>query len=112
MKIYGIKNCDKVRKALKYLKQNNIDYTFIDLKKEKVDENKIKEWIKKVDIDKLLNTKGTSYKNLKLKDLNLDENGKISWLVKENILLKRPVIEHKNQILVGFDENIYNEVFK
>ncbi len=55
MKIYGIKTCGSVRKALKFFKDNNIEYEFIDLKKEPVGKEKIVSWLKKVSIDTLFN---------------------------------------------------------
>ena len=113
MKVYGIKTCSSVKKALKFFNDRGIDYEFIDFKKTPVGCEKIDEWIKKVGIDALFNTKGTKYRQLKLKELNLDENGKREWLCKENLLIKRPVIELDNgEIVVGFDEEKYKEIFK
>ncbi len=77
MKVYGIKTCGSVKKALKFLfNENGIEYEFYDMKKEPVGCSKIDEWLKKTSIDLLLNTKGTKYRTLKLKELNLDNEGK------------------------------------
>lgn len=112
MKIYGIKTCGSVKKALKFFNENGIEYEFHDFKKEPVGCDKIDEWIEKVGIDVLFNNRGTKYRTLKLKELNLDENGKKEWLCKENLLIKRPVIELDNgNVVVGFDENKYKEIF-
>ena len=112
MKVYGIKTCGSVKKALKFLNEHNIAYEFVDFKKSPVGCEKIEEWAKKVGIDKLLNTKGTKYRQLKLKELNLDEEGKKEWLCKENLLIKRPVIALDNgDVIVGFDEELYKKVF-
>jgi len=113
MKVYGIKTCGSVKKALKFFKDNNIEYEFIDLKKEPVGCDKIEEWLEYVDINTLMNKKGTKYRQLKLKELNLDEEGMKEWLCRENLLIKRPVIELDNgEIIVGFDEDKYKEIFK
>jgi Spx/MgsR family transcriptional regulator len=113
MVVYGIKSCGSVKKALKFFKDNGIDYEFIDFKKEPVNCEKIEFWLKKVDINTLFNNKGTKYRMLKLKDLNLDSNGKKEWLCKENLLIKRPVIELDNgDIIVGFNEEEYKKIFK
>jgi len=113
MKIYGIKTCSSVKKALKFFKDNGIEYEFVDLKKEPLGCDKIDEWMKKIGIDVLFNKRGTKYRTLKLKELNLDENGKREWLCRENLLIKRPVIEFDNgDIIVGFDEERYKEIFK
>ncbi len=103
MKLYGIKTCDSVRKARKFMKENGIDYKFIDFKDTPVGEETINRWLKKVSIDKLFNKRGITYRTLKLKELNLDEKGKKEWLIKENMLIKRPVIEYGDQIIVGSD---------
>jgi len=112
MKIYGIKTCGSVKKALKFFKDNEIDYEFIDFKKTSVGCDKIEEWLKKVDINTLFNNRGKKYKDLKLKELNLDDEGKKEWLCRENILIKRPVIELDNgDVIVGFDEEKYKEIW-
>ncbi|BCD60236.1 MULTISPECIES: arsenate reductase family protein [unclassified Nitratiruptor] len=112
MKVYGIKTCGSVKKALKFFNDNGIEYEFVDFKKSPVGCEKIDEWIKKVGINTLFNTRGTKYRQLKLKELNLDDAGKREWLCKENLLIKRPVIELNNgDVIVGFDEELYNKVF-
>jgi Spx/MgsR family transcriptional regulator len=109
LKIYGIKNCDSVRKAIKYLKSHNIPYEFIDFRETPVNEQKINEWLKSTDIKTLFNTRGTTYRTLKLKELNLSDNDKKTWLSKENMLIKRPVITCDNNVIVGYNESEYLE---
>jgi Spx/MgsR family transcriptional regulator len=111
MIIYGIKTCDSVRKAIKFFKTNEIEFEFFDYKKEQVDEAKIKAWLEQTTIDKLFNNRGTKYRTLKLKELNLDDTGKIEWMAKENYLIKRPVIEYDGGLIVAFDEEVYSEIF-
>jgi Spx/MgsR family transcriptional regulator len=112
IKVYGIKTCDTVRKALKFLRERGVEFEFIDLKKEPVDCDTIDRWLEKVEIGTLFNRRGTKYRTLKLKELNLDEAGMREWLCKENLLLKRPVIEmEEGRVIVGFDEKIYNDEF-
>ena len=111
MKVYGIKTCSSVRKALKFLNEKGIEYEFVDLKKTPVGCDKIDEWLNKVDINTLFNKKGTKYRQLKLKELNLDEKEIKEWLCKENLLIKRPVIELDDKVIVGFDEEKYKEIF-
>ena len=112
MKVYGIKTCGSVKKALKFFKEHNIAYDFVDFKKEPATCEKIDFWIEKAGIEKLLNTKGTKYRTLKLKELNLDDSSKREWLCKENLLIKRPVIELDNgDVVVGFDEELYKKLF-
>ncbi|WP_024955368.1 arsenate reductase family protein [Sulfurospirillum arcachonense] len=111
MKIYGIKTCGSVKKAIKFFNENSIEFDFIDFKKTSVEEKTINSWLKKVSIDTLFNNRGTKYRTLKLKDLNLDDAGKKEWLIKENMLIKRPVIEFQNDVIVAFDEEKYKEIF-
>jgi len=111
MTIYGIKTCSTVGKARKFMKNNNIEFDFVDYKVESVDEAKICSWLEQVDIKLLFNTRGTKYRDLKLKELNLDDEGKIKWMAKENYLIKRPVIEHNGKVIVAYNEDIYKETF-
>jgi len=111
MKLYGIKTCGSVKKAIKFFNENQIEYEFIDFKKTKIEAPSIDYWLSKVNSDTLFNSRGTTYRNLKLKDLNLDEEGKRKWLIKENMLIKRPVIEYKDKVIVAFDEEIYKNTF-
>lgn len=101
-----------MRKALKFFKDHDISYEFVDFKKEPVGCDKIDSWLTKVDMDILFNSRGTKYRTLKLKELNLDNAGKREWLCKENLLIKRPVIELDNgEVVVAFDEDRYAEIF-
>jgi len=111
MKLYGIKTCDSVRKARKFFKDRGIDYDFVDFRETPVKEETISKWLEKVSIDSLFNKRGTTYRTLKLKELNLDDEGKKAWLAKENMLIKRPVIEYENQVITGFDKKKYEEIF-
>ena len=109
--VYGIKNCDSVKKALKFLKANDLEYTLFDFKEQKLPCKKITEWHKQTEMKKLFNARSTTYKNFNLKELDLDEEGKAEWLCKENLLIKRPVVEFDGKLLVGFNEEIYQRSF-
>ncbi len=112
MKMYGIKTCSTVGKARKFMRDNKIEFDFVDYKVEQVCEEKIREWLKKVDINLLFNSRGKKYRDLKLKELNLDDEGKIKWMAKENYLIKRPVVEYGNgDVLVSYNEEVYRDTF-
>ena len=111
MTMYGIKTCSTVGKARKFMRENGIEFDFVDYKVESVDEDKIREWLKQIDMKLLFNTRGTKYRDLKLKELNLDDEGKIAWMAKENYLIKRPVIEYDDKVIVAYDEEVYKETF-
>ncbi|WP_300362296.1 arsenate reductase family protein [Hydrogenimonas sp.] len=112
MKIYGIKNCDAVRKAVRFFKSHNIDFDLVDFRVTPVSCETIDRWLKQVPVEKLFNTRGTTYRTLKLKELGLDDDGKREWLCKENTLIKRPVVETDDgRVVVGYNESIYKELF-
>ena len=110
-KIYGIKTCGSVRKAIKFFNENNLEFEFCDFRKEPLSDSKLDFFVSNIDVNKLFNNKGTKYRDLKLKELNLDDAGKLTWLKKENMLLKRPVIEFDNKALCAFDEEVYKNTF-
>jgi Spx/MgsR family transcriptional regulator len=112
IKVYGIKTCDSVRKALRFFKDNHQEVEFFDFKKQTPASTSIESWIQHAGIDTVFNSRGTTYRSLKLKELNLDEQGKFEWLCKEPMLLKRPIIEYKNKVLVGFKQEEYEAAFK
>lgn len=110
-KVYGIKTWDSVRKALRFFKDNEIEVEFFDFKKELPTSDLIESWVQRADINLLFNARGTKYRTLKLKELNLDDEGKAEWLKKEPMLLKRPLIDYDGKVLVAFNEDVYKETF-
>ncbi|WP_340102681.1 arsenate reductase family protein [Rhodohalobacter sp. 8-1] len=108
LKVYGIKNCNKVRDTFKWLEENDVDYEFIDLKKEPLSEGKLDEFVHKVGLDVLINKRGTTYKNLGLKDKDLDEDQLFDLLLENQTMIKRPVLEQDDAVLVGYDEDAFD----
>ena len=111
IKVYGIKNCDSVKKALKFFKTHDLEYTLFDFKTETLPCEKIISWLTQVEMKTLFNTRSSTYRNLKLKEMNLDESEQIEWLCKENLLIKRPIVEYKDEVIVGFNEENYQRNF-
>jgi arsenate reductase len=109
--LYGIKNCDTVRKAKKYLESRNIAFTFVDFRETPIDKTTLLQWGGQVGIDTLFNNRSTTYRNLKLKELNLNEDEKYDWLAKKNTLIKRPILNDNGKITVGFKEEEYKKYF-
>lgn len=111
MKIYGIPNCDTIKKTLHWFKANNIPFEFHDYKKEGITAAKLKSWFKQVGMEMIINKKSTTWKAL-----NPDEQASvtnpaaaIALILKNESIIKRPVIEAGDKVLmVGFDENKYN----
>ena len=110
-KLYGIKNCDSVKKALKFFKNHDIDFDFIDLKLLSPSEETLLNWSNQATLAKLFNNRSRTYKDLGLSTMELSDTDKISWMHKAPLLIKRPVIEYNENLLVGFDEATYLGVF-
>lgn len=111
VKVYGIKNCDSVKKALSFFKKHNIDYELYDFKTKNLPCQKIDNWLEKTALKELFNSRSTTFRSLNLKALNLDETGQKEWLCKENLLIKRPVVEFEDKVIVGFNEENYTRSF-
>ncbi len=111
IKVYGIKNCDSVKKAISFFKKNEIAYELHDFKQDTLACETVSSWLTKTDIKSLFNARSTTYRTLGLKELNLDDTAKEQWLCKENMLIKRPVVEFNSTLLVGFNEDNYKGVF-
>jgi len=111
IQVYGIKNCDSVKKALSFFKKHNLEYTLQDFKTEPVGCEKISFWLQSTTLQQLFNARSTTYRNLKLKEKNLSEKEQEEYLCRENLLIKRPVIEFNSEIIVGFNEDNFRGVF-
>jgi Spx/MgsR family transcriptional regulator len=111
IKIYGIKNCDSVKKAISFFKKISLDYEFIDFKTTPINIDKIKKIIDKKGIDIVLNKKSSTYRNLGLSKLDLTNDKLLVYMSDNNLLIKRPLIEYNNEIIIGFDENLYKDTF-
>jgi arsenate reductase len=109
--LYGIPNCDTVRKTRKWLAAHDIDYTFHDVRKDGLSENKLKSWIKAVGWETLLNKRGQTWRKLAEADkAGLDQAKAIRLMLAEPTLIKRPVLEQAGRVLVGFDEQQYSKI--
>jgi len=109
--LYGIKSCDSVKKAMKFFKTHNLQYEFVDFKQTPVDAAKIALWLEKTDIKTLFNARSTTYRTLKLKEKNLTPQEQQELLAQENLLIKRPIIEYNDQLVVAFNETLYKDIF-
>jgi len=112
VKIYGIPNCTSVKKALDFVKQSGVEFEFVDFKKTKPTLAQVEAWAKAVTIDRLFNTKGTKYKSSGLDYKSMSESEKLAALCEEPTMIKRPVIEHNDKVIVGFDEESYKKELK
>jgi len=108
IKIYGIPNCDSMKKARKWLDNNNLEYEFHDYKKSGVPEKNLKKWVKDAGWDIVLNKRGTTWRKLddSIKD-NINESSAIQVMLDNPSSIKRPVLESGKTLLVGFKEKEY-----
>lgn len=112
--IYGIPNCDTIKKTLDWFKQHKIDFQFHDYKKSGITKEKLKGWTKQVGWETILNKKSSTWRGL-----TPEEQGKITTqaaaielMAANTSIIKRPVIENNTEIsIVGFDVIKYNELF-
>jgi Spx/MgsR family transcriptional regulator len=105
VEVYGIPNCDTVKKARVWLDAQGIAYVFHDYKKEGADAGKLAAWIDAAGLDKVLNRAGTTFRKLPDADkADLDVAKAVALMVANPSTIKRPVVEHPGGVLVGFKE--------
>jgi arsenate reductase (glutaredoxin) len=107
--IYGIRNCDTMKKARAWLDKQGVDYAFHDYKVSGIDKKKLEGWTKKAGWETLLNRAGTTFRKLPdhEKD-NVTEKKAIALMLEQPSMIKRPVLELPGgKLLVGFKPEIY-----
>jgi arsenate reductase len=109
--IYGIPNCDTMKKARAWLESHGVAYDFHDYKKVGIDRARLETWSRKVGWETLLNRAGTTFRKLPDADKQgLNEPKAIDLMLVQPSLIKRPVLEHGgDKLLVGFKPEIYAE---
>ena len=109
--IYGIKNCDTMKKARTWLDKNGVDYAFHDYKAAGIERERLERWEKKVGWETLLNRAGTTFRKLPDKDKNgLDAKKALALMLAQPSMIKRPVLDlGGGKLLVGFKPEIYGE---
>jgi Spx/MgsR family transcriptional regulator len=111
--IYGIPNCDTMKKARTWLDSHGVAYEFHDYKKAGIDKARLEAWSKKVGWETLLNRAGTTFRKLLDKDKNgLTEKKAIALMLAQPSMIKRPVLElGGGKLLVGFKPEQYGAAF-
>lgn len=109
--VFGIPNCDTVKKARRFLEQYSIDYTFSDLRGEPPTSAQLQHWADSVGLDNLVNKRSTTYRQLT--DAEKNGQGDAHWIAlldTHPTLIKRPVLQHNGSVTVGFKEATYREL--
>jgi arsenate reductase len=115
MILYGIPNCNTVKKAQDWLKAHQIDFEFHDFKKKGVTEEKLKEWFGVFGADTVINKKGLTFKKLNKEEQSLINSSEeiIKYLTVATSAIKRPILERNGvAIAIGFDEAVYESKLK
>lgn len=101
--LYGIPNCDTVKKARSWLQERGVPYDFHDYKKAGIDAARLRGWASAVGWESLLNRAGTTFRKLPDADkAGIDADRAIALMVAQPSMIKRPVVEHGDAVLVGF----------
>jgi len=111
--VYGIPNCDTIKKTLDWFRKHDIEVSFHNYKKEGISKTLLNEWVKQVGWEVLLNKKGTTWKQLSPEEQAAATNAKavVTLLATHTSMIKRPVITLDNQVcVVGFNETALLEL--
>jgi Spx/MgsR family transcriptional regulator len=110
--IYGIKNCDTMKKARSWLEATGIDYSFHDYKSAGIDRTHLETWCDAAGWETVLNRVGTTFKKLDDgKKADLDREKAIELMLEQPSMIKRPVLEARDKITVGFKPDTYQTLF-
>jgi Spx/MgsR family transcriptional regulator len=114
LSVFGIKNCNTMKKTFDFLNENNIPYQFIDYKKQAPDVALLEKFLEKVSLESLINKKGTTYKKISEEDKQKmeSESSALNMLSSNSSMIKRPIIEFPNgDLALAFEpEKIISKV--
>ena len=111
--VYGLTNCDTVKKARRWLDAQGLDTSFHDFKKEGADPDRVARWIGEAGLDRVLNRRGTTWRKLSEEDkARAEGDAAIALLVDNPSMIKRPIVEYRGGLLVGFDEEAWRAAFQ
>lgn len=112
-KIYGIKNCDTMKKAFNWLDDAGVSYEFHDYKKEGANENALRDAIARHGWETVINRRGTTWRKLPddVKD-NMDEAAAIKVAIENPSIIKRPLLVTQDNVYLGFEDETYDQIFK
>lgn len=110
--LYGIRNCDTMKKAWTWLDEHGVAYDFHDYKKAGIDRARLRSWADEIGWERLLNRAGTTFKKLPEADRqNVDEAKALDLMIAQPSMIKRPVLEADGRLLVGFKPAEYEQLF-
>ncbi len=111
--LYGIKNCDTMKKARAWLDSHGVAYDFHDYKVSGIERERLERWCKQVGWEALLNRAGTTFRKLPDKDKQVDNaKAAIALMLAQPSMIKRPVLEAGGKLYAGFKPEQYDQVFR
>ncbi len=111
--IYGIRNCDTMKKAFAWLDAHKLDYDFHDYKTAGIDKGKLEAWVSALGWESVLNRAGTTFRKLPEKDkTDLTAKKAVALMLAQPSMIKRPVLERDGKLTLGFKPEQYAEVFR
>ena len=111
--LYGIRNCDTIRKARRWLEDNGIEYHFHDLRTDGITRADLQHWMKILDWEKLLNRRGTTWRKLPESVRNgIDKTSASSIMLDNPAIIKRPVLACGDKLYLGFSVDSYQSIFQ
>ena len=110
--LYGIKNCDTVRAARRWLEQHNIEHRFQDVRDDALNAEQLQQWLAELGCDKLVNKRSTTWKQLsEAQRQALDDTTAVTLLLEHPTLMKRPLLDAGNERVLGFKADQYQRLF-
>lgn len=112
--VYGIPNCDTTKKAMNWLNKNKIAFSFHDYKQEGISKKKLEAWFTKESGENIFNKRSTTWRELPptVQNKVVDRSSAIKIMMEHNSIIKRPVIEHGDKLVIGFNEENFKKAFK
>lgn len=109
--LYGISNCDTIKKAKRFLENNNVEYTFHDYRKDGIDNKLLNKFLEQLEWTDLLNKRGTTWRNLddSIKD-NINKTQAQKTMLEQPAIIKRPVLLNNGKYYLGFSETEYKKI--
>jgi len=110
IRVYGIRNCDTIRKTLNWFSSRQVETEFIDYRKTPPDEQLLRSWLEQLDWEQLVNRRGTTWRKLTDEQREgINQASAIELMIASPSLIKRPVIDQDGTVWAGFDETYLSE---
>jgi arsenate reductase len=111
IKLYGIRNCDSCRKAIKWLKAHDVEHEFVNIREDKMDENTLIRWQESLGWEALLNKRSITWRKIPAFDRgNLDSATARQLILQHPTVMKRPVLDTGKRLVLGFDASAYADL--